>query len=163
MAKKDDDILNPIRMARAYEKVAIAEAKRRAEDQIRHETKEAHDKLLEAVRVALMSGQTVRQIGMAYGSSDPTTARRIVNEAMANEDGQTINPHPAWQLSRNLDGTFNIKAYSLGDSGLNGFGVFQIDEDGENFSCIDGDMFIQVQLYKLGYKDIVIAEAKGDN
>jgi hypothetical protein len=34
-----------------------------------------------------------------------------------------------------------------------------MDDDGENFSVIEGDMWIQIQLYKLGYKDYVIEEA----
>jgi hypothetical protein len=108
-----------------------------------------------------MAGQTARQIGFAYGSSDPNTAKRLVNEAMENDSFDMVNPHPEWKLSKNSDGTFSIKAYSLGESGLSGFGTFKIDEDGENFSCVDGDMWIQVQLYKLGQKDRVLEEALG--
>jgi hypothetical protein len=160
--KKNDDILNAIRVARAYEKVALADARKRAQQRVLEETAEAHEAVIEAVRVALLAGQTARQIGFAYGSSDPTTAKKLVNEAMANDDGETLSSHPEWKLSRNEDGTFNIKAYSLGDSGLSGFGVFSIDEDGENFSCVEGDMWIQVQLYKLGLKDTVLSEARGE-
>jgi hypothetical protein len=36
-----------------------------------------------------------------------------------------------------------------------------IDEDKENFTCVEGDMWIQVQLYKLGFKDTVLEEARG--
>lgn len=161
MSKKNDDILNPIRVARAYEKVAIAEARKRAEERIKEETKEAHEAVIEAVRIALLAGQTARQIGFAYGSSDPTTARKLVNEAMENNSIDLANPHPEWKLSRNPDGTFSIKAFALGDSKMSGFGTFVIDEDGENFSCVDGDMWIQVQLYKLGFKEAVLEEARG--
>jgi hypothetical protein len=160
--KKNDDILNAIRVARAYEKVALAEARKRAQERILEETADAHEAVIEAVRMALLAGQTARQIGFAYGSSDPTTAKKLVNEAMSSDDGDTLNPHPEWKLSVNDNGTFNIKAYSLGDSGLSGYGVFEIDEDGENFSCVEGDMWIQVQLYKLGLKDVVLAEARGE-
>ena len=159
--KKNDDVLNQIRVARAYEKVALAEARKRAEERIKEDTKDAHETLIEAVRVALLAGQTARQIGFAYGSSDPNTAKRLVNEAMENDSFDIANPHPEWKLSKNSDGTFNIKAYSLGESGLSGYGTFSIDEDGENFSCVDGDMWIQVQLYKLGQKDRVLEEALG--
>lgn len=159
--KKNDDVLNQIRVARAYEKVALAEARKRAEERIKEDTKEAHEAVIEAVRVALMAGQTARQIGFAYGSSDPNTAKKLVNEAMENNSFDIANPHPEWKLSKNSDGTFSIKAYSLGESGLSGFGTFKIDEDGENFSCVDGDMWIQVQLYKLGQKDRVLEEALG--
>lgn len=161
VAKKNEDVLNQIRVARAYEKVALAEARKRAEERIKEDTKEAHEAVIEAVRVALLAGQTSRQIGFAYGSSDPNTAKRLVNEAMENNSPDIANPHPEWKLSRNDDGTFSIKAYSLGDGKLSGFGTFSIDADGENFSCVDGDMWIQVQLYKLGYKDTVLEEARG--
>jgi hypothetical protein len=160
--KKNDDVLNAIRVARAYEKVALANARKRAQQMVIDETAEAHEAVIEAVRIALASGQTTRQIGFAYGSSDPTTAKKLVNEAMLSDNGDTLNPHPEWKLYKNDDGSFNIKAYSLGESGLSGYGVFTIDEDGENFSCVEGDMWIQVQLYKLGLKDIVLAEARGE-
>jgi len=160
-ANKNDDVLNQIRVARAYEKVALANARKRAQQMVIDETAEAHEAVIEAVRQALASGQTARQIGFAYGSSDPTTARKLVNEAMLSDDGDTLNPHPEWKLYKNDDGSFNIKAYSLGESGLSGYGVFTIDDDGENFSCVEGDMWIQVQLYKLGYKDTVLEEARG--
>lgn len=158
-SNKNEDVLNKIKVARAYEKVALAEARKRADQRIKEETAEAHEAVIEAVRMALMAGQTARQIGFAYGSSDPTTAKKLVNEAMSGDAGNILNPHPEWKLIRNDDGTFNIKAYSLGDAGLSGFGVFRIDDDGENFSCVDGDMWIQVQLYKLGMKEQVIKEA----
>jgi len=156
---QNQEALNAIKVARAYEKVAIAEARKRAEERIIEDTKEAHEKVLDAVRVALMAGETARQVGMAYGTSDARTARKLVSEAMANDDGQTINPHPEWKLSQNLDGTFNITAYGLGDGKLSGHAVCRMDDDGQNFSVIEGDMWIQIQLYKLGYKDYVIEEA----
>lgn len=160
MGKKNDELLEAVKFARAYEKLAVAEAQNRAKLRVIEETKDAHDAVIEAVRAALMAGQTARQIGFAYGSSDPNTARKLVQEAMLNEDGETVNEHPNWTLKKNSDGTFSITAHSLGETGLNGFGVFQVDEDGENFSLIEGDLFLQIQLYKLGYKDAVLKEAK---
>lgn len=154
-----EELLNAVKVARAYEKVALAEAKRRAEERIKDETAEAHDKLIEAVREALLAGATARQIGIAYGSSDARTARKLVADAMTNDDGETLNPHPNWKLSRNQDDTFNITVYSLGDSGMSGHALCRVDDDGENFSVIEGDMWIQIQLYKLGYKDEIIKEA----
>jgi hypothetical protein len=159
MSKKNDDNLNAIKVARAYEKVAIAEARKRADERVKEETAEAHEVVIEAVRVALMAGQTARQIGFAYGSSDPNTAKKLVSEAMASDDGDSLNPHPNWKLSRNPDGTFNITVYSLGESGMSGHALCQVDDDGENFSVIEGDMWIQIQLYKLGYKDEILKEA----
>lgn len=155
----NEELLNAVKVARAYEKVAIAEARKRAEERIIEETKDAHEKVLEAVRRALLAGETARQVGMAYGTSDARTARKLVSEAMSNDDGETISPHPEWKLSRNDDGTFNITAYGLGEGKLSGHAICKMDDDGENFSVIEGDMWIQIQLYKLGYKDYVIEEA----
>jgi hypothetical protein len=101
-------------------------------------------------------GMSSRKIGEAYGSSDPHTIRRLLNEAVAGTTSSSGEAHPEWKLTRNGDGTFTITAYSLGDAKLSGSGIFSIDEDGENFSLVDGDAFIAVQLYKLGQKDIVL-------
>jgi hypothetical protein len=102
-----------------------------------------------------------RKIGEAYGSSDPHTIKRLINEAVAGVTSNDGGVHPEWKLTRNMDGTFTITAFGLGDAKLSGSGVFSIDEDGENFSLVDGDAFIAVQLYKLGQKDIVLEEARG--
>lgn len=151
-----------IKTARAYEKVALAEARKRAEEKVKEETAEAHEAVIDAIRVALLSGMTGRQVGLAYGSSDARTVKSLVLEAMSNDGGKTESTHPSWKLSRNQDGTFNITAYALGEGKLSGHAVCQIDDDGENFSVIDGDMWIQIQLYKMGYKDDVLAEARGE-
>jgi hypothetical protein len=154
-----DDLLLAVKTARAYEKLAVAEAKRRAEERVLEETAEAHERLLETVREALMAGATARQIGIAYGSSDARTAKKLVSEAMTSDDGDTLNPHPNWKLSRKDDGTFNITVYSLGESGMSGHALCRVDDDGENFSVLEGDMWIQIQLYKLGYRDEIVKEA----
>lgn len=148
-----------IKTARAYEKLALAEARKRAEERIKLEVAEAHEKLLDAVRLGLMAGMTARQIGIAYGSSDARTAKSLVEEAMAGGDGITPSTHPSWKLSKNSDGTFSITAYGLGEGQLSGHAVCKMDDDGENFSVVEGDMWIQIQLYKLGFKDEVIKEA----
>ena len=163
MSKKtNDEIVQAIKTARAHEKIAIAEAQRKASKWVIEETKAEHEVIVEAVRRALGAGMSARQIGVAYGSSDPKTAKRLILEAMgASEVAGDSSAHPEWKLTRNDDGTFNINAYSLGDAKLTGFGTFKIDEDGENFSLISGDMWIQIQLYKLGFKDTVLEEARG--
>ena len=160
--KETNEIALDIRTARAYEKVAIAEARKRAEERVKEETAEAHEKVIDMVRVALLSGMTARQVGLAYGSSDARTVKSLVLEAMSNDGGTTESTHPTWKLSRNQDDTFNITAYALGDGKLSGHATCKIDDDGDNFSVIEGDMWIQIQLYRLGYKDNVLAEAKGE-
>lgn len=163
MSKKDiEEIEHAIKTARAHEKIAIAEAQRKAADWVIEETKEQHEVIIEAVRRALGAGMSARKIGEAYGSSDPKTAKRLILEAMGGStESSDSSAHPEWKLTRNPDGTFNINAYSLGEAKLTGFGTFKVDDDGENFSLISGDLWIAIQLYKLGFKDTVLAEAKG--
>lgn len=163
MSKKDiEQIEHAIRTARAHEKIAIAEAQRKAADWVIEQTAEQHEVIVEAVRRALGAGMSARQIGSAYGSSDPKTAKRLILEAMGSSgESSDSSAHPEWKLTRNDDGTFNINAYSLGDAKLTGFGTFKIDDDGENFSLVSGDLWIAIQLYKLGFKDTVLEEAKG--
>lgn len=163
MSKKNtDEIALSIKTARALEKIAIAEAQKRAQARIIEETEQEHEVIVEAVRHALGAGMSARQIGIAYGSSDPHTAKKLITEAMAGTTAENLSGHPEWKLTRNGDDTFNITAYSLGEAKLTGFGKFKIDDDGENFSLIEGDLFLQLQLYKLGYKDLVLEEAKGN-
>jgi len=161
MSRETEAIALAIKTARAHEKIAIAEAQRKAAEWVLEETKEQHEVIIEAVRRALGEGMSARQIGQAYGSSDPKTAKRLILEAMEGNSPDNLSDHPEWKLTRNDDGTFSINAYGLGDAKLTGFGTFKVDDDGENFSLVDGDMFIQVQLYRLGYKDTVLAEARG--
>lgn len=161
MSKETESIALAIKTARAHEKIAIAEAQRKAAEWVQEQVVAEHEVIVEAVRRALGAGMSARAIGVAYGSSDPKTAKRLILEAMAGTSPDTVSEHPEWKLTNNSDGTFSINAYGLGEAKLTGFGTFKIDEDGENFSLVDGDMFIQVQLYKLGYKDTVLKEARG--
>jgi len=161
MSKETESIALAIKTARAHEKIAIAEAQRKAAEWVQEQVVAEHEVIVEAVRRALGAGMSARAIGVAYGSSDPKTAKRLILEAMAGTSPDTVSEHPEWKLTKNDDGTFSINAYGLGEAKLTGFGTFKIDDDGENFSLVDGDMFIQVQLYKLGYKDTVLEEARG--
>jgi hypothetical protein len=159
--KEVEDIILAIKTARAHEKIAIAEATKRARLVIEEETQDEHEAVVEQVRHALVLGMSARKIGEAYGSSDPSTAKRLITEALSGTTPDTMSSHPEWKLTRNDDETFSITAYGLGEGKLSGHGKFSIDEDGENFSLIEGDMFVQVQLYRLGYKDAVLEEARG--
>jgi hypothetical protein len=42
---------------------------------------------------------------------------------------------------------------------MSGHALCRVDDDGENFSVLEGDMWIQIQLYKLGYRDEIVREA----
>jgi hypothetical protein len=160
--KKDIDAVKAaIKTARATEKNAISNAKRKLADLVDEMVSHEHANVVDAIRRALVLQMSSRKIGEAYGSSDPHTIKRLINEAVAGVTSNDGGVHPEWKLTRNMDGTFTITAFGLGDAKLSGSGVFSIDEDGENFSLVDGDAFIAVQLYKLGQKDIVLEEARG--
>lgn len=155
ITKKNDSLLDAVRIARANEKIALAEAKRKAEIMIAQQTAGQHEAVLEAIRNASLGGQSVRQIGLAYGSSDPGTAKKIVQEAMGSSGG-VANPHPEWHLVKREDGLFTINVYDL--NGMTGSALCSLDEDGQNFSVVDGDAWIQIQLYRLGFLDVVLEE-----
>lgn len=160
--KKDVDAVRAaIKTARAAEKVAISNAKRKLADLVDEMVAHEHATVLDAIRRALVIQMSGRQIGTAYGSSDPHTIKRLINEAVAGVTSTDGGVHPEWKLTRNMDGTFTITAFGLGENKLSGEAVFKVDDDRENFTMIDGDNFVAMQLYKLGYKDDVLREAIG--
>jgi hypothetical protein len=154
---KDDNLLNAVKAARLREKEAISEAKRKFQEFVEREAQMAHAEVISAIRSAVIGGQNARQIGFAYGSTDPTTIKRLIAEATDTTETKVKGgSHPDWILTKHQDGTFTIKATSLGDTGMSGMARFAIDDDGENFSYVDGDEWLQLQLYRLGYKEAVI-------
>lgn len=154
---KDDTLLNAVRTARAREKEAISEAKRKFQEFVEREAQAAHAEVVSAIRAAVIGGQNVRQIGIAYGSMDANTIKRLIVEATDVTETKTKGgAHPDWSLTKHQDGTFTVKATSLGDTGMSGMARFTLDEDGENFSYTDGDEWLQLQLYRLGYKEAII-------
>lgn len=162
--KKDIDAVRAaIKTARAAEKVAISNAKRKLADLVDEMVAHEHATVLDAIRRALVMQMSGRQIGTAYGSSDPHTIKRLINEAVAGVTSTDGGVHAEWKLTRNpmVPGEFTITAFGLGENKLSGEARFTVDEDGENFTLIDGDSFIAMQLYKLGYKDDVLREARG--
>jgi hypothetical protein len=164
-AEIDAQIKTAIHEARIAEKLATREARRRFEKQLEAEVADEHEAVISAISHAVLLGWSARQIGKAYGSSDPITLRTLIQEAREYDgSASSMSNHPEWRLTRDRDapGMFTITAYALGDNKLSGVGTFRIDDDGENFSLVDGDMFIQVQLYKLGFRDDVIREARLD-
>jgi hypothetical protein len=154
---KDDNLLNAVKVARIREKQAITEAKRKFQEFIEQEAQAAHSEVITAIRSAVIGGQNVRQIGLAYGSMDAGTIKRLIMEATDVTETKTKGgSHPDSSLTKHQDGTFTLKATSLGDTGMSGMARFTLDDDGENFSYVDGDEWLQLQLYRLGYKEAVI-------
>ena len=161
--KKDVDAVKAaIKSARAIEKNAISNAKRKLADLVDEMVAEEHANVVDAIRRALVLQMSSRKIGESYGSSDPHTIRRLINEAIAGVTSTDGAIHAEWKLTRNpmVQGEFTITAFGLGENKLSGEARFTLDEDGENFTMIDGDSFIAMQLYKLGYKDDVLREAR---
>lgn len=154
---KDDNLLNAVKNARVREKDAISEARRKFQEFVERESQAAHADVVSAIRMAVLGGQNARQIGIAYGSSDPGTIKRLIDEA-TNTTATKVKggSHPDWILNKHQDGSFTIRVASLGDTGLTGAARFTIDEDGENFSLVDGDEWLQLQLYRLGYKEAIL-------
>lgn len=161
---KDEALLNAIKLTRQTEKSALAEARAKASEWVRTETVEQHSKVLEAIRNALVAGYSARQIGLAYGSTDPYTAKRLITEAEAmggSNFTEARENHPEWLVEVHDDDQFTIRAFALGDQKLSGEGLFRIDEDGLGFTQIDGDSFIQIQMYRLGLVEQVLEEVRG--
>lgn len=154
---KDDTLLNSVKAARKREKDAITEAKRKFQAFVERESIMAHAEVVSAIRLAVLGGQNARQIGIAYGSTDPGTIKRLIAEA-TDTTGTKVKggSHPDWTLTKHENKTFTVKVSSLGDTGLSGAARFTVDEDGENFTVIDGDEWLQMQLYRLGYKEAVL-------
>ncbi len=162
---KDETLATAIREARKVEKQALLEARQQASILVRQQTEAEHQAVLEAVREAIIAGYSVRQIGLAYGSTDPYTAKRLVLEATGDNSKnftQALEQHPEWFVSNNPDGTFGIKVVNFGEQKMSGEGIFKVDEDQENFTQVSGDSFIQIQMYKLGLVDKVLQEVNGE-
>lgn len=158
----NDKLLNDIQVARANEKVAIAEAKRKYEALVERDTIEYRSALLEAVRLAVAEGLSIRQIGFAYGSSDANTAKRVIAEAMATVSTSTTTTSETnqWAVVGRDGDTFTLVAYSLGGNGT-GTAMFEIDDDGKNITVIEGDFWIGMQLYRLGLVEDVMEVVNG--
>lgn len=158
---KNEKTLGAIKVARLVEKAARDSARRRLEALIDNEVTLEHEKVLEAVRVAILEGHSIRQIGFAYGSSDPYTAKRIVTEALADmTSAEAPEDVRQWRLFVDQENPeqFDVQVYSLGESGVSGRATFTLDEDGQNITAIDGDLWISIQLYKLDLVNEIVKE-----
>lgn len=155
--------------ARIVEKEAIREAKIKYDAFIAAETSVAHDGVIECIREAVFAGMSTRQIGFAYGSSDPHTAKRIVDEAMAGFENAAQENNAGWKITlpETDNALFTIKVYSFGDNKQDGQAEVSVDEDEVNITAQDGDFWIVSQLYRQGLvenvlKDYWKARAKRD-
>lgn len=146
--------------ARLEEREAIRLAKIKYESLIQAETVVAHDGVLECVREAVFAGMSTRQIGFAYGSSDPHTAKRIVEEAMAGFENAADEPHAGWKITlpENDNSLFTLKVYSFGDNKQDGQVDASVDEDEINITAQAGDYWVVSQLYRQGLVENVLKD-----
>lgn len=156
----NEALAEKIGIARAAEKEAIREAKIKHEAMIVAETAMARDEVMEAIREAVFAGMSTRQIGFAYGSSDPHTAKRIVEEAMAGFAIEDSKTNSGWKITVPADDNslFTIKVYSFGDSKQDGEVTVSLDEDEVNITAQDGDFWIVPQAYRSGVVENILKD-----
>ena len=156
VAKQDEGLLGAIKDARAIHKVALYEARKKIEPFVISETESVYRELIESIRMALIAGHSARQIGKAYGSSDPYTIKKLVEEATLGIDPDNVTD-PSWRvISLDDPNTFELKVIAFGQDRQNGVAVFEVDEDGENITAIDGDFWLQSVVYREGIVEEIL-------
>lgn len=161
-----EPLADSIGNARAAERDAIREAKIKYDSLIQAETSVAHDSVLEAIREAVFAGMSTRQIGFAYGSSDPHTAKRIVEEAMLVFENANDQPNAGWKITlvEGDNSLFTLKVYSFGYNKQDGLVKVSVDEDEINITAQGGDFWVVSQLYRQGLVENVLKDYwKGRN
>lgn len=160
-ARINEEIAARIRDARRSEGYVIKSIKAKYEEMIRIETAQEHERVLDAVRAAVAAGMSMRQIGFAYGSSDPTTGKRLVEEAMAGISTDEKEAGYRWRVTRPYPedlSLFSIKVYGLGEQKRDGEVLVSLDEDEVNITAQDGDFWIVPQLYREGLVPQIISD-----
>lgn len=157
IAKEDTGRLSAVTEARARYKESIKVAQEKLKGFIEEETKQYYDDLIDAVRLALVDGHSARQIGKAYGSSDPITIKRLVDQAGV--DDSSVTPQSSWRSALYGD-SLVVRVVAFGIDKLTGEATFEIDKDGENITAVDGDFWLQSALYREGIVKEVIANAR---
>lgn len=157
VAKQDTGRLTAITEARAKYRESVKVAQEKLKTFIEDETREYYNALIDSVRLALVDGHSARQIGMAYGSSDPATIRKLIEDAGV--DDSSVTPQSALRVSVYGD-QLAVRIIAFGADQQTGEATFTIDEDGENITAIDGDLWIQSVLYREGVVKEVIDNAR---
>jgi hypothetical protein len=147
VAKQDTGKLTAVEQARAKHRVAVEEARKKVADFIHKETEVYYDELIESIRLALIEGHSARQIGQAYGSSDPSTIKKLIQDAGVHEDD--VSPKSALRIQRYGEQVV-VRAVAFGADKQTGEATFVIDEDGQNITAVDGDIWLQSVLYREG-------------
>lgn len=145
--------------ARYDEKLAIEEAKIRARIIVERDIADAHKRVLDAIRDAVFAGASKRQIAIAYGTTDANTINRLIQEATAglSEDGEKS----PWELKPIGAGEFELRVWGLGDDRRSGIAVIVPDDDGKNFTAVDGDLWVASLVYRSGLAEDITKEIHG--
>lgn len=155
VAKQDTGKLTAVEQARAKHRVAVEEARKKVADFIHSETEVYYTELIDSIRLALIEGHSARQIGQAYGSSDPSTIKKLIQDAGVHDDDVT---HKSALRVQRYGEQIVVRAVAFGVDKQTGEATFVIDEDGENITAVDGDIWLQSVLYREGVvKEVVSA------
>lgn len=159
---KNDAGVDAVRKARHAEKISIQEAKVRAKVFIQQQIADAHNAVLEAIRQAYLAGASKRQIAMAYGTSDPHTIARLLEEATAglNKATDIDGNEQSWEIIK-VDGEYSMKVFGFGEDLRDGQVSFTIDDDGVNITATEGDLWIIPTAYRIGVVANMVEIAKG--
>ena len=157
VAKQDSGRLSAITEARAKHREATKVAQEKLKDFVHNETLEYYNALIDSVRLALVDGHSARQIGAAYGSSDPATIRKLIEDAGV--DDSSVVAQPSWRSALHGDDLV-VRVVAFGPDKLTGEATFAIDEDGQNITATHGDFWLQSLLYREGIVEEVIASAR---
>lgn len=147
VAKQDSGRLSAITEARAKHREAIKVAQSKLKGFIEEETRSYYQEMIDAVRLALVDGHSARQIGMAYGSSDPATIKKLIDDAGV--DDASVTPKSALRVVRYGD-QLAVRIVAFGADQQTGEATFVVDDDGENITAVDGDLWVQSVLYREG-------------
>ena len=162
VAKQDTGRLGAITEARAKHREAIKLAQEKLRTFIEDETREYYQAMIDSIRLALVDGHSARQIGMAYGSSDPATIRKLIEDAGV--DDNTVTAQSSWRSALRRSAVHGdelvVRVVAFGPDKLTGEATFIIDEDDENITATDGDFWLQSLLYREGIVGEVIANAR---
>ena len=163
MARTKNDVgVEAIRKARQNEKIRIQEAKERAKVFIQQQVADAHAVVLSAIREAHLAGASKRQIAMAYGTSDPHTIGRLLEEARAglSMSSDIDGNEQSWKILQ-VDDKFQLTVFAFGEDKRSGEVLFSIDPDGVNITAEEGDLWIIPTAYRIGVVSDIVNSARG--
>lgn len=154
----DFDRLGGVTLARAKYQEAVEVAKKKLAEFVNKETEEYYLLMIESIRLAVMDGLSARQIGIAYGSSDPHTIKRLIEASGVTP--ADVGLVPSWRTTWNGDSEFTLRVVAFGSDKVTGEATFTVDADGENITATHGDFWLQSVAYKEGLVERILEDAR---